>query len=263
MTIWEKMGIKHLSPSANNEFISHPAIWAHKYIAGIRDGGNAKMWRGTAIEKGAEVLMQPRGTMSAALAMAYDTFTKLVNKHKGPQFADLAEVSSQRQLIAPMLEQFSLWQRPGMLLASQLRVELHLEGIDIPMIGYVDFTFEDGVDVDLKTTEAIKNTLPDDHARQVSFYREARRRRGGLIYVTGKKYNFLEVDDATKKRSIDELTESAHAMKKFLELCGTKENVLSCLHVDWSNWKAPERRRTIKETLAHVRGEVSEVVPTF
>ena len=57
----------------------------------------------------------------------------------------------------------------------QERVEIRLEDVPVPLIGYPDWTFDDhGLLVDLKTTERLPSSISDAHGRQGAVYARAR-----------------------------------------------------------------------------------------
>ena len=135
-----------------------------------------------------------------------------------------------------------------MLNAVQLRVEHWLEDIPIPVVGYLDFAFE-GIDIDLKTTKACPAAPRPDHVRQVALYRAARGRAGGILYVTGKKYAYFDVDDDMVERGLSDLQADALSLSNFLARCDSKQDALKSLPVDWDNWAAPKTKVPLSEIL--------------
>jgi hypothetical protein len=249
---FQRFGINYLSPSSVNTWIKSPGLWCLSYIAKMRDAGNANMWRGTAVEAGFKLLLHGQ-PMSAAVAEAYRIFDQIVAENRSIEMRSTEDIVSQRGLIIPMLGQAAQWQAPGRPNGSQLKITCNLPDVPVPVIGYVDFAFE-GLDVDCKTSERITNKIPADHARQVSTYRFARDgRRGGLLYVTAGKHNFLEVDDATMRDSIDEMRAAAMSIGRFLAKCDSREDAVLSLPIDWDAWTAPKQKVSTDQIIAHMR----------
>jgi hypothetical protein len=235
-------GIDHLSASSLNLWKASPGLFARRYVAGVRDEGNAATWRGTAVENGYAAYL--RGAPVAdALKVALRAF----------QFNALGEITpeieAEAENVAPMLMQAVAYGKPEMLLATQIRVEHWFENIPIPVIGFVDFAFE-GLDLDLKTTKACPSEPRGDHVRQVSLYRAARKRAGGLLYVTAKKKAFYQVDDALMARALEELEEDARSLLHFLDAFPDRASVCRALPIDWEHWSAPKERVPLAKVLA-------------
>jgi hypothetical protein len=225
----------HLSASQLNKFIEMPGLWAWEYPMGHRLEGNAKMWRGSAVEGGFVALL--RGAeWNDALEHAHSLFW--VNFS-----SESPEAISQGKLIEPMLKQCSGWPPPSDLLAAQVKIEHWFEGVPVPITGWLDMSFE-GIDVDLKTTEKMfSNVRPrPDHVRQVSLYRAARGGKpGGVLYVTAGRHLYFDVTDEMMEESLKDFADAARKITKLLELCKDPEEIMSILPIDYAHWKAPKR----------------------
>lgn len=237
---FQRHGIDHLSCSSLGLWRSAPGIWAVRYLAKVNDGGNAAMWRGSAVENGLAIFLRT-GDMEKACVAALATFDQ-------NSMGELSnEIDAERKLIVPMLEECGNWHPISPLNATQLRVEHYLDNIPIPIIGYLDFAFEFG-DVDLKTTKACPSVPRPENVRQVSLYRAARGRGGGLLYVTTKKHAYFDVDDESMEKSLSDLTADALSLRNFLARCDSKEDALRSLPIDYDNFRAPKT----KVPLAHI-----------
>jgi hypothetical protein len=241
MNSFARFGIDHLSPSSLNLWQSSPGIWALRYVGRIKDGGNAAMWRGTAVENGMAAFLRGANEITAG-NIALNAF----DLNCAGQITD--EITAEMELILPMLRQCRLWQPPSELNATQLRVEHWFDDIPIPVIGYLDFAF-DGIDVDLKTTKACPSVPRPDHVRQVSLYRAARGRSGGLLYVTNKRHAYYGVDDEIMERALSDIETSARSLQQFLARMDSREDVLRSLPVDFDHWAAPKTRVPLAEIL--------------
>ena len=203
MTGFERHGIRHLSASSLNLWAALPGLWALRYLCGFRDQAGPAATCGNAVEDALKAILHGRGDPLAAALQTFD------NNMQG-EISDA--ISAERAIIPGMVEQCKLWQPPGPVMASQMKVEFWIDGIAIPIIGYVDFCFED-TDVDLKTTKACPSKPKADHVRQVAMYRTARKKRGKLLYVTEKKHAEFEVTDEMRDAALAEISHTAQALE--------------------------------------------------
>lgn len=236
-----KHGIQHLSPSSLNCWRESPGVWALRYLANIRDDGEAAMWRGSAVENGWAALLHGK-SLEEATDMAHQAF----DQNAAGEIAD--EISAERDMIAPMLEQCIKWKAPSDLLASQIKIEHWLDDVPVPVIGYVDFAF-DGIDVDLKTTKACPSSPRPNHARQVALYRAARKRGGGLLYVTPKRREFYPVDDDMAERALNDLRCDALSLMAFLARMDSARDAIHCLPMDTDNFRFKSKTKVALEEL--------------
>lgn len=237
-----RFGIDHLSPSSINAWKSSPGIWALRYLASVRDKGNAAMWRGTAVEAGFAAHLR-----GAAGAVAYETAMNSFMLNTAGEITD--QIEEEQANVKAMLYECFKWKPPSALNATQIRIEHFFDDIPIPVMGYVDLAFE-GVDIDLKSTKACPSAPRGDHVRQVALYRAARKRRGGLLYVTAKKHAYYEVDDAMSATALAEMREDALSLCNFLGAFETKADVLRCLPIDWEDFRAPKVCTPLSKVLA-------------
>jgi hypothetical protein len=238
---FERHGISHLSASSLNLWRGSPGIWALRYIAKIKDGGNAAMWRGSAVENGLASLLHGQ-QLTTAITAAYQSF----DLNAKDALDD--DTAAERELIAPMVTECAKWKAPSSLNASQLKIEYFFDPVPIPVIGYVDFCF-DGIDIDCKSTKACPSSPRSDHIRQVSIYRAARNRNGGLLYVTGKRHQYFEIDDESMNIALEELRADALSLNNFLARCEGREDALRSLPVDWSHYAAPKTKIPLADLL--------------
>lgn len=243
MNSFHRFDIEHLSPSALNLWVSAPGLYALRYIAKIKDSGSPAMWRGTAVENGLAALLHGTG-ITTAMSMAHQSFDL---NSKDYQEID-GDASVERNLIAPMLTECLKWKAPSDLNATQIKVEYYFDPIPVPVIGFIDLAFE-GHDIDLKTTKAIPSTPRADHIRQVSLYRAARNRTGGLLYVSAKRHLYHEVTDDMMNDALADLQAAALSLNNFLARMENKEDALRSLPIDHSHYAAPKTKIPLSEIL--------------
>jgi hypothetical protein len=239
MNPFEKHGIGHLSPSSLNLFIAQPGIWAWRYLARQKEASNERMIRGNAVEAGFVALL--RGAAWAdALEHAHSVFW--VNF-----CAESPEAIEQGRLIEPMLKQCLAWSAPSELNAAQIQVEHWFDDVPVPVMGYVDLAFE-GADIDLKTTMRCPSKPDNSHVRQVSLYRAARNKAGGLLYVTDKKHAYFDVTDEMMAKGLAEFADAARRVTKLLGAFEKPEDILAILPIDYDDFRAPKERVDARAT---------------
>lgn len=241
MNAFERHGINVLSPSSLNLWRASPGLWALRYVAKRKEEDNSGFWRGNAVEAGFVYYLRT-GEMGRATTVAIQHFDDAA------QGEVTDDIIADRELIGPMIGELQKWPAPSRLNSLQIKVEHWLDNVPIPVVGYLDFAF-DGIDVDLKTTKACPTTPRAEHIRQVALYRAARGRKGGLLYVTGKKHAYFEIDDDAMERALGDLSADALSLQHFLRRCNNKRDVLQSLPIDWDHFRAPKDRVPLIEVL--------------
>lgn len=235
MNPFEHHGLRpHLSPSALNKYIESPGLWALQYLGHAREASNAKMLRGQAVEAGYAAYLAT-GRMDEALALIVGRYWFEIDKNLAR--GDLAD--KQAKLLEPMFLQCLQWTPPSALNATQIEVEYWFDDVPVKIKGIVDLAF-DVVDVDLKTKEQLKQPSAAE-IRQVSLYRAAREREGGLLIVTHQKHAYHPVTDEMMKIGLEELHDAARKITKLLSAFDKAEDILGVLPIDWDHWKAPKK----------------------
>lgn len=233
MNAFEKHNIRHLSTSSLNLFRTQPALWCLKYLSGFKDDAGAAAWRGSAVEAGLSHFLYKQekpGAIEAAMS-------RFEVEAQG-EASD--EVQAERSNIMPMLDQaITAFGSLGLPVAAQLKTEARFDGLDVPVIGYLDFLF-DGLVVDLKTTKACPSEIKPDHARQVSLYLHSRdyKEKGRVLYVTAKKNAAYDVVNA--EVAVEAIRRDALALQRFLARVDSGKDALSILapdtdHFMWSD----------------------------
>lgn len=240
MNAFTKHGIQHLSASSLNLWRGSPGVWALKYLAKVREDENAAMNRGKAVEAGLHHFLRGQKDCEDAALANFDL---------NMQGIITDDLEAERDLIPPMVRQCQKWMPPGDLVATQLRVEHWFDGIPAPVIGYLDFVFENGLIVDLKTTKACPSQPRPDHLRQVAVYMAAREARGGLLYVTDKRHAYYNIDDDARDRALSDLEVTARSLMNFLARVDSTKDALRSLPMDTDHYAFPKMKVPLAEIL--------------
>lgn len=217
MTPFEQHGIRHLSASSVALYRSAPALWVLRYLYGISDNAGAPAWRGTAVEAAVDLVLYKDASDDEATATALASF----DANAQGEIAD--DIEAERAAIPAYVAQAAKLMRPlGEPVARQYRIERWLDGIEVPVVGYADYVWADGV-IDLKTTKRMPSAPRPDHAAQVMIYADATDRTPALAYVTPAKgiiYPDLMIDRDEARQAV---LRGARAVRALLGSVRSKE----------------------------------------
>lgn len=241
---FERHGIKHLSASALNTWRSNPALWGVKYLFHVKDDGNPAIWRGVAVEAGVDVLLR-RGSFEDAFAATTQTY-------EANALGDATgKAGTEREALGAYLRQAQaiLAGKNQELVASQLKTELWFDEVPVPVVGYIDYLFEDGSLFDLKTTERIPSSPRPDHCRQIAGYMKARNTpHGSVLYVSDKKAVPYPIEDA--EMHLESMRNDAISLGRFLDRMETARDAVLAMPFDLDNFKWGEKSKAkLKEIL--------------
>lgn len=236
MSPFARHGIKHLSPSNLATYRQEPAYWVAKYLFGLKDEGGAKMWVGNAVEAGLKAWLHGVPEKDAR-QIAMQRF------EQDAQGEVSNEIEACRAEIGPMLSRAierveKRWDSKPL---CQVACRYFVDGVEVPIIGFLDFAFDDGLILDLKTTRRMPSEPKPDHAAQVAFYCKSRNGgHGALLYATTKRSELYTLNDDQVDAAFKELVQAAKAVRNLLRLVPTKEAAASMFapnydHYFWSD----------------------------
>lgn len=249
MNAFATHGIDHLSPSSLNAFAAEPALWVMERLLGHKSPVGCAAHRGTAAEAGIEIgLIHPDLPVAECQAHALKEFDRLAalsadpNREKerdaipGIVEIGLAEL---RQYGAPTLPENG----------RQHRVEVTLEGVPVPVMGYLDFLFDGhGIIVDLKTQLRLASEIPENHARQGALYQAARgNHQMRFAYVTPKKIGVYVLENG--RQHLEALRQIALRLNRFLAVSKDPQELAGIVCPDFTSfyWSDPATRARGRE----------------
>lgn len=202
-------GIKHLSPSSLNLYASEPAFWTLRYLHGYRDEGGPPAWRGQAIEAGlAHWLFKRDEAEAEGTAQTFYEGLAL-------GLAD-RQAEENRAAVAPTLRQaIEELQGREPPIAAQVKVEHWFDGIEVPVIGYIDFVWPEDT-IDLKTKLRMDALTPEAHSRQCALYEVTKQRPAKLLYATPKRRELRDLQDGAQH--LRRLERMAHSVRNLLAM---------------------------------------------
>lgn len=235
---FERHGIKHLSPSSLNLFMANPPLWAGKYLFSWQDDAGPAAKRGIAVEAGLDSFLWERNNEKAH-TIAKDNFA--LNTHG---VAD-DDYEKERAYITPMLKcAMDAMNNAPIPLARQIKIECWLDGISVPVLGFVDYSLPDR-DMDLKTTLRIPSELKGDHARQVSLYWKTRQKPTSILYVSDKRFSILELTPNDAQRHLYDMQRAAKVLQHALSRSKDKLDFCRCYAPDFENFRWTEQTRKL------------------
>lgn len=167
---FERHGIDHLSASALNLWAAQPALWIMERLLGRRAPPSIIAARGKAVEHGVHLgLSNPRLTAEECIEAAEREFARETALSGDPRRED------ERKKIAGWVRgALAELRQYGVPDAYQEKVEVRLDDVPVPVVGYIDWRFSaHGLIVDLKTTERFPAAIGDAHGRQGAVYATA------------------------------------------------------------------------------------------
>lgn len=231
--------VRH-SPSSLNLFAASPALFVLEKLIGVRQPGNAPMYRGTAVEDGVtHGLMNPGASLDECTNVAfkkYDTITALSSDTRREEY---------RTTIRAMIESALAELRPyGIPSQCQGFIEWKPEGLQYPIVGYWDYHWaEHNITIDLKTSEKLPSAIKVPHARQVALYVTSNNADARVAYITPKKHAVYQVENIDAHRKA--LHQMALKCEAFLALSEDPEFFKKITLPDLESfyWSGPPARQ--------------------
>jgi PD-(D/E)XK nuclease superfamily len=246
---FSRHGIEHLSASSLNLWATEPAVWLMERLLGHRSPPSALMARGKAVEHGIHAgLLDSTLTVAECAAQAVSAFDRemaLIPDDR--RDGERAQIQGYVEHGLGELRQY------GIPSAYQDRVELYLDDVPVPVIGFIDWRYDDhGLVVDLKTSERLPSAISLSHARQGAIYARAHGNYGmRFAYVkptAGKKDGravvVYELDRSEIDRQIAALRQIAQRLERFLALSTDARELCGLIVPDYErfHWTNPVTR---------------------
>lgn len=125
---------------------------------------------------------------------------------------------------------------------QQIPISLDLTGIEVPIIGYIDYFWGAlGRGADLKTTWRLPSEPDPAHVEQVSVYMMSQGVPFDLVYVTPKKWAIHEVTKDMAAEAYERVVRGAKAIRSFLSRVESPQDALSMFAPDTTGfrWSPP------------------------
>jgi hypothetical protein len=224
---FERHGLTHLSASQVNTWINAPSFWLLEKLLGFKGQMGCAAHRGTSVETGVSLgLFDQSMSLEACVEPALAQYGKLT------ALSGDARREQERAGIPGMVEQGLALRSHGIPVrpnSYQHKVEIRLEGVSVPVIGYLDWLHADEV-IDLKTTFRVPSAMSEPHLRQASIYKTAHMdKRVRFFYVSDKKSAKHTLTRDQYDRAMRELTQAAQRLERFLGLSDDAQELASII----------------------------------
>lgn len=249
MTGLSQHGIEHLSPSSANLFAAEPALWVMEKLLGHRSSPGCAAHRGTAAEAGIEIgLLNPDLPVAEAQAHALKEYDRLSALSADPNRQKEREaIPGIVEIGLAELRQYGVPTRAET--GRQHKISVMLEGVPVPVIGYLDFLFEQhGIIVDLKTQLRLSSEISEPHARQVALYQAAKGNyQARIAYTTPKKIGVYVLESG--RQHLDALRQICIRLDRFLSVSKDPQELAGIVVPDFSSfyWNDPATRARGRE----------------
>lgn len=242
MNPFERFGIDHLSPSSLNLYAANPCMWVGRYLLQWKDEFGPAATRGSAVEAGLDSFLFQRDTEKAIQA-AYQYFAANTNG-----LADEDHEAERSNLEPMVLQACAAMAKATPPNSRQLRIEHYVDGVEVPIIGYIDYLWEDH-GVDLKTTRACPGSIKSDHGRQIATYSKAKGRPFRILYVTAKKYALYPMGNNESAMHLRDLERHARAVRHLLMKSESPQDAALFFAPDPSEFRWNEKTLELANTV--------------
>ena len=222
--------INYLSPSSINTFIGDKPLWIMRYLFGVRSSSGAGAVRGIA-EEYALAEKYEKGFFDFK---ALDTKFITLCCESGVDLNDgktLKEKDALKGFGTVLDENFNYEN----LETYQEKVEVKVEDLPVPIMGYVDFLFKDKI-VDLKTTNRMPSNPTEAQKRQMAMYSMAYPKKSvDLFFASSKKHKVFTLSNLTKYKK--QLKNVAFTIQRFLSISDDKHELASFEYPNFDKWE--------------------------
>ena len=229
---FKKFQIEHLSYSSLDLWSGNPLLWCLRYLARMPSEVGPGAWRGTATGVGLANFYKTN-SYESALEAAMERFDSEAKGNKDPK------TEKERALVASFLDtaikHIDHKDMPE-LVEAEHKIECYFDGVDIPVIGYIDFLYPDSF-MELKSTLRVPTQPSDNHIGQVSLYSEVKNLDGTLVYVGPSKAISFPIGGNMKKKALDKLRRNALSLQTFLSGINDIKSALDSLPLNDADWR--------------------------
>ncbi len=251
---FRRHGIDHLSASSLNLWAAQPALWVMERLLGRRTPMGITAARGKSVEHGVHVgLLNPAKPADECVAEAEREFSRLTALAGDPRRdEERPKIAGYVRGALAELRQYGI---PD---AYQHRVEVRLDGLPVPIIGFIDWRFsQHGLIVDLKTSERFPSEIGNGHGRQGAVYASAHGNFGmRFAYAKpapGKKdpqqVKVYEMSGDEVRRHLAALRVIALSLGRFLAVSNDARELAGLIVPDFDSfwWSDPSARAAGRE----------------
>ena len=242
--------LSHLSYSSLSTYQLCARSWRFKYVDKVRTPTTPALafgtaWHGTvetvirnnAARQGSDVeaIWRERWGLAAETVQAWDTETPMALESDGLRMLGSLEVIDLLSRIRPLV-----WNDEP---AIEVKVELRVPGVPLPVLGFIDCIGEDGIPIDFKTAERVWTADRAHGELQPLFYLAALNQLG---YRNNPGYRFRHIVFPKTGRTRVQVLEHTHTPAEMFWLFGAVRDCWAGINggiypPNPSAWKCSER----------------------
>jgi len=240
---FEVHGVEHLSASSINLFIANPCQWLLK-VHGYRGKSNPAMWRGSAIDnvicESFDLDIPHDKKIQRSKVNAEIDFDRSYEFHAQNNHYESDAVEKERSKLVDWVHlgvdfYNRLEWKP---IECQRRIEIEFEDIPVPVIGFIDLTYDDCIR-DIKTTARLMPNTPQGICRQLSLYSVAEDKPAfvDFLHITKAKQQVVTRKITDVENHVSVLKKAAFAMMNVLSYSDDIYTVASLFYPDFEDWR--------------------------
>lgn len=238
--VFEAHGISKLSPNQFNKFVRDPAKWLVNTAGYYDQQYSPAFTNGNAVESMLNAALNNlRLKPETCIAHGLEVFDEIENmKLPEDQYSISAHNKNKEKCLKFMPDIIKRYRSLGKPIAIQEEVEFQIDDFPVPIVGRVDYLFEDSVR-DLKTASREPKEVSDFYGRQLSFYSLATGKPPIIdyVYMTTTKADIISFEVPNVDQHIEDIYRIVRKMERLLSLSDDITEVcrLSCLEPNLSN----------------------------
>ena len=222
-------GINYLSPSSINTYINDTSLWVARYLFKIKSSSGASAVRGIATE----FVLADKYEKGVFDYNLLDVKFMSLCAESGIDLGDIKTAKEKNLLkgFGSVIDENFDYKN---LEAYQEKVEVQIEDMPVPIMGYIDFRFK-GKIVDLKTTTRMPTRPTEAQKRQMALYSMAYPDSSvDLFFATPKEHKTFTLKNLTLYKK--QLRKVALSIQKFLSISDDKHELASLMYPNLDSW---------------------------
>ena len=222
-------GINYLSPSSINTYINDTSLWVARYLFKIKSSSGASAVRGIATE----FVLADKYEKGVFDYNLLDVKFMSLCAESGIDLGDIKTAKEKNLLkgFGSVIDENFDYKN---LEAYQEKVEVPIDDMPVPIMGYIDFRFKDKI-VDLKTSTRMPTRPTEAQKRQMALYSMAYPNSSvDLFFATPKEHKRFTLKNLTLYKK--QLRKVALSIQKFLSISDDKHELASLMYPNLDSW---------------------------
>ena len=222
-------GINYLSPSSINTYINDMSLWVARYLFKIKSSSGASAVRGIATE----FVLADKYEKGVFDYNLLDVKFMSLCAESGIDLGDIKTAKEKKLLkdFGSVIDKNFDYKN---LEAYQEKVEVPIDDMPVPIMGYIDFRFKDKI-VDLKTSTRMPIRPTEAQKRQMALYSMAYPNSSvDLFFATPKEHKRFTLKNLTLYKK--QLRKVALSIQKFLSISDDKHELASLMYPNLDSW---------------------------